>query len=438
MSIRSSLEEVVEEFFRLGVPEVKEREVSPPIVAGKAVAIVGLRRVGKTYLMYQVMRNLLKMRRPEELLYVNFEDNRLEGMEAKDLSYLVEIYAKRNPKAKEMYLFLDEVQAVKGWEKFVRRILERRNAYVLVTGSSSKLLGYEIASALRGRSLTQRLFPLSFREFLLFKGFRPGKVLIEDDRGLIDGFLDEYIRYGGFPELVGYDELLKVRTLQEYLDLVIYRDLVERFGIEKVGAMRALIRVVVRNFSRKSSVRRLYTMLRSMGVSISVNKVYEYFSYLEDVGFIFPIRRLETSEVESLRTIPKLYVVDNGFPSIYGVKDEGFRMENLVAIELLRRKHYWNPLMEVYYWESRGKEVDFVVKEGGKVKELVQVTSHLDPDVRRRELSSLAFASRALGCENLKVVTRDEEGSEVWEGRRIEVLPLWRWLLESSSKARST
>ncbi len=430
MNVRAALEEVVEEFLRLGIPSLKRREISLPKPKGKAVVVTGLRRTGKTYLLYQTMKEYLESgKNLDQLLYVNLEDNRLEGITSKDLSYLVEIYASRNPGSHEMYLFLDEVQVVPGWEKFVRRLLERRTAYIFVTGSSSRLLSYELASTLRGRSLTQKLFPLSFREFLRFKGFSTPRVFTEDDRGVLGSYLKEYLVYGGFPELVGYDEILKVKTLQEYLDLVIYRDLVERYGIEKLGALRALIRATVRNFARKSSVRRLHTMLLSMGAKISVNKVYEYFSYLEDVGFVLPIRKLETSDIESMRTIPKLYLIDNGFPTIYGVKDEGFRMENLVAVELLRRKHYWKPLMEVYYWESRGKEVDFVVREGGKIRELIQVSASLDHDVREREFSALSAASKALGCENLKVVTGGEEGVEEWDGKRIELIPLWKWLL---------
>ncbi len=134
-----------------------------------------------------------------------------------------------------------------------------------------------------------------------------------------------------------------------------------------------------------------------------------------------------------MRTIPKLYLIDNGFPTIYGVKDEGFRMENLVAVELLRRKHYWKPLMEVNYWESRGREVDFVVREGGRVKELIQVTPSLDLDVRRRELSALSAASKALKCRNLIAITKEDEGTEEWDGRRIRPIPLWKWLLSSSA-----
>ena len=202
-------------------------------------------------------------------------------------------------------------------------MLERRDARIFITGSSSKLLSKEIATSLRGRSLSFKLFPLSFREFLTFKGFEAKKPFIEDERGMIMRFLEEYLQFGGFPEIVNYDVHLKLKTLQEYLDMVVYKDLVERYGIRKISVMKALIRLVVKNFSRRVSVRGLYNSLSS-GM-VSRNTVYEYFSYLEDVGFVLPVRKF--SEKESMRSIAKLYVADNGFPTIYGLKDSGYRME---------------------------------------------------------------------------------------------------------------
>ena len=252
----------------------------------------------------------------ERLFYINFEDERLSGITVRDLTKIVELYYKHNPEAETMYLFLDEVQAVDGWELFVRRLLERKNARIFITGSSSKLLSKEIATSLRGRNLSFRLFPLSFREFLLFKGFQPEEPLIERERGVVKRFLEEYMEYGGFPEIVDYPPLLKIRTLQEYLDLIIYKDLIERYGVEKTGAMRSLIRVITRNFARRSSIRKLHA-----SITLSKAKIYEYFSYLEDVGFVIPIRRFHFSEVESLRSIPKLYIADVGFASVFGVKD---------------------------------------------------------------------------------------------------------------------
>ncbi len=426
-----SLEEVIVEFHRLGVPDVKERELKLPTGLDKAVTVFGLRRTGKTYLLYQTMLELMRKGLPvERLFYINFEDNRLEGLTSKELSRIVELYYKHNPDAKLMYLFLDEVQSVKGWEKFVRRLIERKNARIFITGSSSKLLSRDIATTLRGRSLSFRLFPLSFREFLSFKGFEPKKPPIEMERGRIKRYLEEYVEYGGFPEIVNYPPLLKIRTLQEYLDLIIYKDLVERYGIEKTGAMRALIRVIVRNFARRTSVRKLHGMLSSFGINLSKAKVYEYFSHLEDVGFVLPVRRFHSSEVESLRSIPKLYVTDLGFPSVFGVRDWGYRLENLVALELFRRKYYREPRLSVSYWMDDRGEVDFVISLGFEVKELIQVSHNVDdPETKRREVNVLVRASKALGCKNLKVITWDYKERETHNGLEIEFIPLWRWLL---------
>ena len=426
------LEEVIVEFHKLGLPEVKERELELPIDINKAITVIGLRRVGKTYLLYQTIKKLLKMGlKIENIFYINFEDNRLEGLTSKDLSRIVELYRKYNPESEIMYLFFDEIQNIVGWEKFVRRLLERRNVRIFVTGSSSKLLSKEIATSLRGRSISFKLFPLSFREFLTFKGFEAREPFIEDERGKIERYLEEYLQFGGFPEIVNYDVHLKLRTLQEYLDMVVYKDLVDRYGIEKVSVMKALIKLLVRNFSRRISIRSIYNSLSSI-ITVSKNTVYEYFSYLEDVGFVLPVRRF--SEKESLRSVAKLYVVDNGFPTIYGLKDLGHRMENVVAIEILRRKHYFNPLINVYYWLDRQqREVDFVVTEGFSVKELIQVCYDVDDlNTKKREVKALLNASKETGCKNLYVITWDYDDVEVVDNKRVKFIPLWKWLYSKS------
>ncbi|WP_048055264.1 ATP-binding protein [Pyrococcus sp. NA2] len=426
-----NLEEVIVEFQKLGIPEVKRRELELPTNLSQAIVVFGLRRTGKTHLLYQTMLSLMEKGLPmERLFYINFEDNRLEGITGKDLSKIVELYYKHNPDADTMYLFLDEVQNVPGWEKFVRRLLERKNARVFITGSSSKLLSKEIATSLRGRSLSFKLFPLSFREFLVFKRFEFREPLIEPERGKIKRYLEEYVEYGGFPEIVDYPPLLKIRTLQEYLDLIIYKDLIERYGIEKTGAMKGLIRVIVRNFARRTSIRKLHGMLSSLGLSLSRGKVYEYFSYLEDIGFVIPVRRFHFSEVESLRSIPKLYIADVGFPTVFGVKDIGHRMENIVALELLRRKHYREPRLNIAYWMDTKGEVDFVVSLGFEVRELIQVSYDVDdPETKRREVEALLRAAKTLKCDNLTVITWDYEAVETHGGKTIKFVPLWMWLL---------
>ena len=420
------IEEVIVEFNRYGVPEVNKRELALPVNLNSAVSVVGLRRVGKTYLLYQTMKDI-EDSKIESIFYINFEDERLSDIRSEDLSKIVELYKKYNPEAKRMYLFLDEVQNVSGWEKFVRRILERRDARIFVTGSSSKLLSREIATALRGRSVSFNLLPLSFREFLRFKGFKMRKKYIEDDRGLIMRYLEEYMKFGGFPELVNCEEFIKLRRLQEYLQLIIYRDLVDRYGIDKTAMMKALIRVVVRNFASRTSVKKLHSMLLSSGNKLSKNKVYEYFSYLEDTGFVLPIKKFSFSEVEMSRSMPKNYVVDTAFPTLYGMEDRGRRMENIVAVELIRRKYYKDPMLNVsYYYTKKGREVDFVLSHGLKVEALIQVSYDVeDPDTRKRELRALEEASEELRCKNKTVITWDYE-----EKGGIKFMPLWKWLLK--------
>ncbi len=425
-------EEVVAEFHRYGLPDVKKRELELPMDVNKAITVVGLRRAGKTYLLYQtigeLLRNGIKM---EEIFYINFEDERLGDMTSKSLSRIIEIYGKYNPKAKTMYLFLDEVQSVDGWEKFVRRILERRNARIFITGSSSKLLSKEIATTLRGRSLSFHLFPLTFSEFLIFKGEDFKQPFIEDDRGLIKKHLEEYMKFGGFPEIVNYEPLLKIRTLQEYLDLIIYKDLVERYGIEKIGVMKSLIRIVAKNFANRTSIKRLHNILLSSGKGLSKNKVYEYFSYLEDAGFVIPIRRFSFSEAKTMRSMAKLYLVDMGFPTLYGLEDRGRRMENIVAVELIRRKYYTDPTIDIHYHIGKyGREVDFVISKGFGVRELIQVCyDPTDHDTRKRETKALIEASGELQCKNLRIITWDYKGTETLDNREIVYTPLWEWLL---------
>lgn len=429
------LEEVIVEFHKMGIPELNKRELmhNIPVDIDKAITIIGLRRVGKTYLLYQIAQELvdngLKL---ENIFYINFEDNRLEGISSSDLSKVIELYKKHNPEAKTMYFLFDEIQSVQGWEKFVRRLLERKGVRIFITGSSSQLLSKEIATSLRGRSLSFKLFPLSFKEFLNFKGFSAVEPYIEDERGRINGYFEEYLKYGGFPELVNYEEHIKIRTLQEYLDMVVYKDLVERYGIGKIQVMKDLIKLIVKNFSRRTSIRSLYNALSS-GLSVSKNTVYEYFSYLEDIGFVIPVQKFGFSEKEKMKSIAKLYLIDTGFASVYGVKDKGLRMENLVATELLRRKYLYHPTMEICYWHDRSqKEVDFVIKEGFEVKELIQVCYDLeDLKTREREIKSLLKASEEMDCRNLKVITRDYESSEEHEGREVEYIPVWKWLLNA-------
>ena len=272
---------------------------------------------------------------------------------------------------------------------------------------------------------------MSFREFLFFKRFDAEKPLTERRRGILLRLLEEYVEYGGFPGIVDYPVPLKIRALQEYLDLIIYRDLVERYGIEKVSALKALIRVLTKNFARKTSIRKLHSLVSSTGTKLSRPTLAEYLGYLEDAGFVLSVKKYHPSEMEALRSQPKLYIADTGFATALGAGDIGYMMENVVAVELLRWKHYFEPRLEVSYWNDGRGEVDFVVSLRGDVRELIQVSYAVDePETRERELKALLRASKVLNCPNLTVVTWGEEGVERINGRSVRFVPLWRWLIK--------
>jgi len=216
------LEEVIKEFHKYPIPPLFKRELSIPADTDKVITLIGLRRTGKTYYLFQIIRQLLDEGIDKKrIFYINFEDERLSELTTSDLSTIIELYYKINPGADILYLFFDEIQEIDGWERFVRRLTEKKNARIFLTGSSSKLLSQEIATSLRGRTLSYNLFPLSFREFLVAKSFIPEFPLIESERGELKRHLDEYLEYGGFPELLEYDRMVRIRILKEYIIPVI-------------------------------------------------------------------------------------------------------------------------------------------------------------------------------------------------------------------------
>ena len=425
------LEEIIVEFHREKLPDMVERELKIPPDLPKIIAIIGIRRCGKTYLLYQISKELLKSVKKEEILYINFEDERLSGFTVKDFSKINELYFKLNPEAEKIYLIFDEIQNVDNWQKFLRRVIDKKNYRIFITGSSSKLLSKEIATSLRGRTLSFSLLPFSFGKFLTEKGFKVSVVPTEKERGIIKSFLEEYLHFGGFPEIVNYDKNIKLKTLKEYWDLMIYKDLVERYKIKNIRAFKYLMRLVVESSAKEVSIRKIYNFLTSQKIKVSKTKAYEYFSFLEDINFVFPIRKFSYKFKAVEGSIPKLYVCDNGFINLFERGAIGMKMENLVAIELMRREFYKNVMQEIFYWKDySGKEVDFVVNEGSEIKELIQVCYDISNfETKERELKSLVEASKELKCDNLLVITYDYEGEEEFKGKNIGFIPLWKWLI---------
>ncbi len=386
-------------------------------------SIIGPRRAGKTYLIYEFIKE--KQLKPEEYLFINFEDEDTISFRREDL--LKSPYLSKETYGKEPnYLFFDEVQNLKEWERLVYTLYEKKRYRIVITGSSSKLLSKEIATSLRGRALTSTVFPLSFAEVLKAKNISLSMPLPSEKTSGIKYELSNYLINGGFPDIV-FDNAKPVQFFRQYLDLVVFKDLTERFGIRNIYVVKLLMNSILSAFGKEFSISKQYKTFKSMGINISQKTVYSYAQLFEDSFFCFFVPRFSTSLRKSSLSIKKVYLNDNGFVNLSGDKERERQMENAVFLELLRRKGDY----DIFYWKDyQQREVDFVISANGKPTSLVQVTyvSHKD-ELEERECSSLLLASKELLCNNLLVITWDYEAEEKINGKKIKFIPLWKWLL---------
>ncbi len=395
-----------------------------------ALVLYGVRRAGKSYLAYGYLKKLIeKGVNPKETLIVNFEDPRLTGITVNELTKIYEEYLKLT-NARNPIVVLDEVQNVKGWEKFVRYLVENKRLRVIVAGSSSKLMSREYATVLTGRHVDLEVLPLSFREYLRFRG-----VELKDSidaykyRNRILSLLEEYLEFGGFPEVaLVKDRRRKEGLLRTYFNDILAKDVAVRYNVRHYQLLESLARIYVTNVSRPLSLRKIARSLNK-----SLHTIERYTEYLETARMIILLKKISRKAREIEKSIRKIYVVDIGFHTKIGykfTKDVGRVMENIVLLHLMRKYTLNKELF--YYTTSNGREVDFVLKVNGEIKQLIQVTYELrreDHEQYRREIGALVKASRELSCKNLQVITWSQEDVEEVGNVRIKIVPLWKWLL---------
>ncbi|MCI4438510.1 ATP-binding protein [archaeon] len=413
----------IEDWYTKKLPSLVERELSVKPVKDKVISIVGPRRAGKTFYFYQLMR-----RNKESCLYLDFEDSALVDVKFDEVLDVINLFTEITGKV-PTDIFLDEVQRIEKWETMVRTLLNRGSYRIFVTGSSSKLLSREVATQLRGRSLTYFLFGFSFREFLKAKGINLGEVLSGVEKAKIKNLLREYLEFGSFPEIVLKED--KEKILKEYHDTIFFKDFVERHELKSFDVAKFVFSQVLQSFSHEFSVNRLVNLLKSSGIRMGKNTVYDYVEKLQDTLAVFFVKKY--SEKISLRESwpRKVYVCDTGLSKVIRFSaDFGRLMENVVFIEELRRIND-NPLLEIFYWKDRQQnEVDFVLKEGLKIKQLIQVTyANGKDEIGRREIRALLKASEELRCKDLLIITWDYDDELEIGNEKIKFIPLWKWLI---------
>ena len=413
-----------------GVP----RRLRIETVPGKATVCIGVRRSGKSTYLYQLIARLLEQGVPRQnILYLNFFDDRLHHLRRGGLGLVTDAYFSLYPEKKDVetvHCFFDEIQAAPGWEPFVDRLLRTERCQVHLTGSSAQLLSREIATQMRGRALSWEIFPFSFREFLDYRGVDGAGDLSTRRRLTVVKAFDEYWERGGFPEVAGLGRELRIRIHQEYCNTILFRDLVERHDVSHPRAVSDLAHRLVDNAASLYTVNSLTSHLKALGHKVPKAAVSAYLEWLEDAFFLFTVRIFDASAARRNANPKKVYCIDHALITSVAsgiLVNSGHLLENLVFTALRRR------YPEIYYFRTRtGREVDFVVPRRGRPPLLVQVCESLaDPRTRKRETAALAAAMTELDGATATIVTRNQRERIEAGGAAIDVVPAWRFLLDT-------
>ncbi|NOX89160.1 MAG: ATP-binding protein [Calditrichaeota bacterium] len=400
--------------------------------------LVGPRRSGKSTLFFQLISKLRERIPAKNIIYVNYEDDRLLPLDGRELSELLNTYRQTYKPSPDhfVYLFLDEIQNVPGWEKIIRRIHETEpRVKLFLTGSNSKMLSREIATSLRGRTLPQQVYPISFREYLRFIQIEIPEIQtlkFSTHKDQILNAFEDYLRYGGFPEVVLTSKtFIKEEILKQYMNTIFFKDIVERYSIRNYKALDIFIKILSRQMASLVSYGKLQNSLKSIGIGISKNTIIDYFSYVEDAMLGKGVAIFSYSVKDQLQYPRKFYLVDNGlYRTVAFLKegDNGRLLENLVY-GMLERK-----FNEIFYWKDKnGREVDFVLPrlfDNSEAFPLIQVCySFVDNSVRKREITAILKACKEFKVDKALIITRDQWEDFETEGIKIKVLPFIEWSL---------
>lgn len=416
------------------IPKAKFRSVNIDLSSDFIWAIIGPRRAGKTYVCFQLMYDLIAKGTPEDnIFYVNFEDEKILNAEAKDIQGILDaLYELYPPKSTaHLYLFLDEIQNVRHWQKWTRRIQEtKKNIKLIVTGSSAKLLSKELSTELRGRVLVKEILPLSFKEFLNWKdqSFNIKTIAYSHQKEAIKKYFDLYLQNGGYPAVFLNVPALRDQILQQYFDNMLLNDVVERYKIKDVKKLRILAGTLFESVGRDFSFSKTAVRLKNAGYELGKNTIVSHVHHFEDAYLFFQNIKYEYSLSKQLGSIKKIYCIDNGLLNAVSFKfsdDIGRLLENLVYVELKRRGG------SIYYSKDKF-ECDFVVSEKNKIISAVQVTSLLSEENEHREVGGLAEAMEKFKLKQGIILTLEQKETRKIAQGKIEIVPVWEWLLRSA------
>jgi predicted AAA+ superfamily ATPase len=423
-AIITSQRQALEELFKkeqIIKRDIDSSQVKSFLSTPNVLAILGIRRCGKSIFSWLLLEG-------EKFGYVNFFDERLVGLKAEELNKVLQAFYELYGSQVE-YLVFDEIQKVQGWERFVSRL--RTSNKIIITGSNSDLLRGDLATYLTGRHIDIELLPFSFKEYLR----ATGTTLDENweystiSIATVKRNLTEYMEKGGFPEVNKFGSAI----LSSIYRGIIENDIIGHHKIRNSQNLRELAKFLISNTAKEVT----FNKLKSIGIK-DVHTISKYGAYISDSYLICFLERFSYKLKEQFKAPKKVYCIDDGLAGNIAFKlskDQGRLMENIVFIELLRRKLYHNVNWELYYWKNhQGKEVDFVVKTDASVEQLIQVTyASAKNEIEERELEALEIAASELKCEKLLVITWDYEGTTAIGNKTAKLVPLWKWLIKTQA-----
>lgn len=406
------------------------RSLEVPLHTGVVVSLIGARRSGKTYILYQLIRQLYQENvSKENILFINFEDERLR-VSSEELDLILQAYLELFPDAdmKKAYFFFDEIQNIPGWEKFIRRIFDTKTKNIFITGSNSKLLSSEIATELRGRTLPFTVYPLSFREYLAFNKV-DASLFLQKSKSKVIHFAEKFLSEGGFPETIFFDHKNRIRMHQQYFNVMIFKDIIERYRISDPEMLKFFIKKIFANVTKPLSVNKAYNELRSMGYKISNKYLYEYLAHCHAVFLTQTVNKFHFSEIKQEKADKKAYVIDNGLLSAIEFsisQNKGKLFENMIAMEFIKAER------EVFYYRDK-YECDFIVKDRDDLVPIQAAYALNDEDTRQREYRGILESCKYLKVNEGLVLTFDTEYQADFEGVKINVLPFYKYFLEKAA-----
>lgn len=388
--------------------------------------LIGVRRAGKSFMLYQqIQANLKKGITWDSMLYINFEDERLIGMTAQELNLILEVHGMMS--AQRPILFLDEIQNIEGWDKFARRLADNKYR-VYITGSNAKMLSSDVATTLGGRYITKHILPYSFSEYLSANNIPYDDMNIATTSGRADvqRYFAEYFRFGGFPE--GAQLASKRDYLNSVYQKIYIGDIATRNKIDNLFSLRILFRKMAESVKQPTSFTRLSNIIASTGAKLGKATIINYIEYSKDAFLIYPIKNI-ADNLTNRETNPKYYFVDNGIISILALDIDTSLLENMVAMELIRRYG----IDERVFFYNRNIEVDFYIPDAALAIQ-VSYNPHKTDEIWQRESTALIKFTKVLDCQRLLILSYDTEETVEVNGKTIEVMPVWKWLIQDLSK----